>query len=82
MTWPVVEPSSPEPSAPVRKHWSRSYKVRCAWIATLFPLGSLVMWRVTGTAAPEWLIAMCMSPWLALGGGETVHDGIKLWKGE
>lgn len=67
---------------PRRKHWTESYKVRCAWIATFWPLCAVVVWFATGQLIPTALITLAMTPWLLLGGGETAHDGIKLWKGQ
>ncbi len=67
---------------PPRKAWYRSYKVRCVWIATSWPLGAAVWYAVTGATVPTELVALCMAPWMALGGGETWHDSIKLKRGE
>jgi hypothetical protein len=77
----MAEPS-PSADRPQRKHWTQSYKVRCAWIASCFPIAACGVWYATGELIPTGLITLAMTPWLLLGGGETAHDGIKLWKGE
>ena len=61
-----------------RKHWLRSYKVRCAWIASFFPIAAAVVWVATEMLIPTVLITAAMGPFVLLGGGETWHDGIKL----
>lgn len=61
-----------------RKHWLRSYKVRCAWIASSFAIAAAAVYVWTGLAVPTALVASAQLPFLLLGGGETWHDGIKL----
>lgn len=61
-----------------RKHWLRSYKVRCAWLASFFPIVAACVWVATEMLIPTVLITAAMAPFMALGLGETWHDGIKL----
>ena len=61
-----------------RKAWWRSYKVRCAWIASLFPVVAALVYVATEMLIPTALITMAMTPFLVLGGGEAWHDAIKL----
>lgn len=65
-----------------RKPWRQSRKFRCACIATLFPLLACLVWLLTGDMVPTALVGLCMTPWVALGGGETWHDNTKLAKGD
>lgn len=59
-----------------RKHWIHSYKVRCAWIASFFPVAASVVWFWTGEITPSTFVALGMAPWMALGGTEGAID----WK--
>jgi hypothetical protein len=61
-----------------RKHWLRSYKVRCAWIASGFPIAAAILYATTGMLVPAVFVTAAMTPFLLLGGGETWHDSIKL----
>lgn len=61
-----------------RKHWFKSYKVRCAWIASSFSIAAAAVYLWTGLEIPTALVASAQLPFLLLGGGETWHDGIKL----
>jgi hypothetical protein len=67
------------PASPLgRKPWYRSWKVRCAWVATSFPLAATAYWAWSGTLVPIALIYAMMTPWLLLGGGEQGADLVKL----
>ncbi len=61
-----------------RKPWWRQYKVRCAWIASCFPIAASIIYAVTGMLVPAVFVTAAMTPFLLLGGGETWHDSIKL----
>lgn len=65
-----------------RRAWYRSYKVRCAWIASAFPIAAAIVYIVTEQLVPTALVTMAMSPFLLLGGGETWHDAIKIKGGK
>ena len=69
-------------SRPARRGWSESRKVRCAVIASLFPVAAQVALFFAGEGLSVTLVGMAMAPWMALAGGEAWHDSIKLARGE
>jgi len=65
-----------------RKVWYRSNKVRCAWIASAFPIAAALVYIWTEMLVPTALVTMAMTPFLMLGGGEAWHDAIKIKGGK
>lgn len=69
-----------------RKQWWASWKVRCCWLADIWPVSAGFMqlmgqWRAAkDLEVNEMYVWLAMLPWLTLAFGEIFHDGIKLWQ--
>ena len=70
---------------PQRKHWSKSWKVRCCWIADIWPVTAGMMQLIGQMQAGESLrvdsttVWQAMLPWLLLAFNELATDAIKVW---
>jgi len=81
----TVDAYLPVEGLPVRKDWWKSWKVRCCWIASLFPTSAGALQLLSQWQAGQELhvdtatVWQAMLPWMALVFGDGSADLIKVW---
>lgn len=81
----TVDAYVPVTGLPQRKHWAQSWKVRCCWIADIWPVSAGFMQLVGQWRAGQELhvdsttVWQAMLPWLLLAFNELAADLVKVW---